>query len=223
MAFTVDDFQDLLRLLEERPEWREQLRRHVLTDELLSLPDVVRELVKRVDDLASRVAELTDRVGELATAQMRTEQHLASLTGRVGLVDGRLFELHYASRAPAYFSRVARRLRVLDAARLADLLDDAVEAGQVTPDERSSAVLADIVMSGRRRDDGAEVYFVVETSIGVGLEDVVRAVERARILSKLGQPAVPAVAGGRINDEAARAAAMQGVLQMIDAGFMPAA
>src|SRR5438093_9544550 len=27
LAFTVDDFQDLLRLLEHRPEWRAELRR----------------------------------------------------------------------------------------------------------------------------------------------------------------------------------------------------
>jgi hypothetical protein len=38
MAFTVQDFDDLLHLLDERPEWREALRRRVLADELLELP-----------------------------------------------------------------------------------------------------------------------------------------------------------------------------------------
>jgi hypothetical protein len=36
MAFSVEDFQDLIRLLQERPEWRADLRRLVLTDELLA-------------------------------------------------------------------------------------------------------------------------------------------------------------------------------------------
>ena len=44
MPFTVDDFQDLIRLLGEHPEWRTGLRRHVLSDELLDLPDRVRQI-----------------------------------------------------------------------------------------------------------------------------------------------------------------------------------
>jgi hypothetical protein len=40
MAFTVEEFQDLIRLLQERPEWRADLRRLVLTDELLALPEL---------------------------------------------------------------------------------------------------------------------------------------------------------------------------------------
>lgn len=35
MPFTIEDIQDLIRLLGERPEWRAELRRWVLTDELL--------------------------------------------------------------------------------------------------------------------------------------------------------------------------------------------
>ena len=47
MGFTVGDFQDLVRLLEERPEWRAELRRFVLSDDLLELPAVVRQLAER--------------------------------------------------------------------------------------------------------------------------------------------------------------------------------
>src|SRR5881398_2051250 len=65
MAFTVEDFQDLVRLLEERPEWRAELRRLLLPDEVLRLPAVLQELAERVQ--------------QLATAQQRTEQEVASL------------------------------------------------------------------------------------------------------------------------------------------------
>jgi hypothetical protein len=44
MAFTVDDFHDLVRLLQARPDWKQDLRRLVLTDELLDLPGIVRDL-----------------------------------------------------------------------------------------------------------------------------------------------------------------------------------
>jgi hypothetical protein len=44
MSFTVEDFRDLVRVLEERPEWHEELRRFVLTHELLFLPEQIARL-----------------------------------------------------------------------------------------------------------------------------------------------------------------------------------
>jgi len=55
MAFTVEDFQDLLRLLEDHPQWQVELRRRLLTDELLELPALVRQLAERGDVLAVQV------------------------------------------------------------------------------------------------------------------------------------------------------------------------
>ena len=46
MAFTVNDFADLKQLLFAHPEWRVDLRQIVLTDELLSLPEIVRDLAE---------------------------------------------------------------------------------------------------------------------------------------------------------------------------------
>ena len=46
MAFTVGDFQDLIRLLGEHPEWRAELRRHVLSNDLIELPALVRQLAE---------------------------------------------------------------------------------------------------------------------------------------------------------------------------------
>jgi GGDEF domain-containing protein len=68
MAFTITDFHDLVRLLEQHEEWRKELRRLLLTDELLNLPNAFRELHKLVD---RRFAELTE-------AQRRTEEALAA-------------------------------------------------------------------------------------------------------------------------------------------------
>jgi hypothetical protein len=41
VPFNVNDRRDLVSLIEDRPEWRAELRRLVLTDELLALPAVV--------------------------------------------------------------------------------------------------------------------------------------------------------------------------------------
>ncbi|MFN8618853.1 MAG: hypothetical protein U0837_17355 [Dehalococcoidia bacterium] len=103
MAFTVNDFQDLVRLLAGNPEWRAQLRPLVLGDEFDRLPGIVEELAEaqrrtevRVEELAeaqrrteARVEELAEaqrrteaRVEELAEAQRRTEARVEELTGR---------------------------------------------------------------------------------------------------------------------------------------------
>ena len=52
MAFGVQEFHDLVHLLEQHPEWRAELRRLVLTQELLDLPAIVRELAEQVRALA---------------------------------------------------------------------------------------------------------------------------------------------------------------------------
>ena len=72
MAFTVQDYHDLVRLLAEHPEWRSELRRLVLSDELLALPEVIRALT-------SAQQKTEEGLGALVKAQERTEERLARL------------------------------------------------------------------------------------------------------------------------------------------------
>lgn len=72
MAFEVHDYLDLVRLLGEHPEWRVELRRLLLTDDLLALPQMVRELTE-----AQRRTE--EQVAALAQAQRRTEERLSRI------------------------------------------------------------------------------------------------------------------------------------------------
>ncbi len=43
-VMAIERFDDLIELLQTHPEWRQQLRQLVLTDELLGLPDLVADL-----------------------------------------------------------------------------------------------------------------------------------------------------------------------------------
>ena len=97
MPFTVEEFRDLLRILEERPEWRAELRRLVLTDERLTLPELVRALVeaqRRTEEQVAalveaqrhteaRVGTLEDRIAALVEAQRRTEERVSSIEDRL--------------------------------------------------------------------------------------------------------------------------------------------
>jgi len=76
MAFTVADFQDLLRLLHEHPEWRMQLWAVLAGEELLRLPGEFRAFREETD---RRFGELTEAVRQLAEAQRRTEERVARL------------------------------------------------------------------------------------------------------------------------------------------------
>ncbi|MFN3420473.1 MAG: hypothetical protein ACK40X_01940, partial [Armatimonadota bacterium] len=58
MAFTVEDLNDLLVLLEKHPEWKERLRQVLLTEELLRLPSAVNRLIASVDRLTEAVERL---------------------------------------------------------------------------------------------------------------------------------------------------------------------
>jgi hypothetical protein len=80
MPFELRDFQDLIRLLREHPDWREELRALLLTQELLTLPVLVRELAETVAHLANRMDQLTQTVAHLAEEQQRLAEGLRQLT-----------------------------------------------------------------------------------------------------------------------------------------------
>jgi signal transduction histidine kinase len=207
MAFTVEEFHDLIRLLEQHPEWRADLRRLLLSDEILSLPDVVRELAHEVRLLAEaqkrteeRLLQLEEQVRELVHAQKLLTATVDFLRSEVGELKGDSLERRYRERAASYFQSVLRRIRVVDHQRLGVLLDDAVDAGRIPPEDRQDLLGTDVVVAGLR--DGREVYLVAEVSGVVTFTDARRAFRRAAILeAATGLPVLPAVAGHRLSDD----------------------
>ena len=283
MAFTVKDYMDLVKLLVEHPEWRSELRSLVLSEELLNLPEIVRQLVdaqrrgeerltrleetvaalaeaqrrteERLDRLEETVTALAeaqrrteerlDRLEEtvtalveaqrrteetvaaLAEAQRRTEEQIGELTigvrdlaegqrrlwDRLGRVEGRTLELEYREKAPAYFSRVLRRTRVIDRTSLVDMLEE-----KLALDELGDTLLVDLVVSGRPRGiiDKERLFLAIEVSSVVDEGDVARARRRAGLLRKAGYFAVPVVAGEDMTREAELEAREQGVAILRD-------
>ncbi len=234
MPFTVEEFGDLVRILEEKPEWRVALRRLVLTDELLSLPEQVaslradtdrrfQELIEVQKRTEEQMALLTGQVAVLAEAQRRTEEQVAelvqavhALTIDVGYLKGEVLENRYRTRGHAYFGRMVRRAHVLSSDELTSLFEEAIESGTLSEAEVDEIALADAVVRGKRREDGTDVYLVVEVSWGVGPSDVERAVQRAALLEKTGTPTVPVVAGRWVTSEAGRLAHAKQVWQITD-------
>ena len=94
MPFAVQDFRDLVQLLEERPEWRAEMRRLVLSDEYLTLPEQLAEIRREVAELRrdferrfncveGRLDHLTNDVGQLKTDVGQLKTDVGRLTGDV--------------------------------------------------------------------------------------------------------------------------------------------
>ena len=81
---------EVIRAIHESPHIREQVRRAILTDELLELPDRFATLAARVDDLAVQtaantkaIADLTLRVDALAVQTAANTKAIEALTEMV--------------------------------------------------------------------------------------------------------------------------------------------
>ncbi|MCS6817089.1 MAG: hypothetical protein N2443_06310 [Blastocatellia bacterium] len=83
MPFTVKDFRDLVRILEKHPEWQAELRRLILTEELLALPGLVRELADAQRQVVEQLLILGQQVRALAEIQQRTEERISALEEQV--------------------------------------------------------------------------------------------------------------------------------------------
>jgi len=221
VALNVQDFHDLVRLLEQRPEWRAEPRRLVLTDELLALPAVVRELAEaqqhteerlgrleegqarltaaiaslteaqqrtemRIDRLEQQVHALVEaqqrteqEMRALAEAQRRTEEHLDRVETRlerveqhVGDLRGNDRERRYREHADAYFGRLLRRVRLVLAAEIDDLLEEGLATEVLDEDTFEEVRWADVIVRGRRPGEDQDTYLVVEVSVTIDAGDV---------------------------------------------------
>jgi len=244
MAFEARDFHELVQALEQHPEWRAELRRLLLSEELLNLPETVRELAEaqrhtdehierlviwmqelaqRVDELAQRLDQLTQRVDQLAQRVDELAQMIKQMTAQmqkmlndVGKLKEYYLEQKYFTRAAAYFRKLLLRIRPVPHSDFGDMLADAHDKGILTEKEVDDLIQTDVVAKGKRREDGQEVYLIVEVSWGIGIDDLNRAYRRAQTFAKTGVNAMPVVAGEWLSPDAQEPARVMGVTVVLD-------
>lgn len=224
----IDNFDDLLGLLERNPEYRARLRQLMLDEEFQQLPAQVQALiqttqahstllqtlalaVERQTQLLEEHSELLQQHSRTLELQNRTldmhtqtlELHTRTLARhdrQLARLIGDEAERRIQQNAAAYFSGMLRRIRVTSKFDLADLIDDSVDAGQLTEGDHRSLMALDLALRGIDRERRQPARLAVEISAGICERDIMRAVDRAGLLEKLtGEPSRPVVAGYAIS------------------------
>lgn len=192
---TINSVEDLIRAVDENPEWLEALRARILTRELLEMPERlaqltadVHALTARVDALAVRMDELTARVDDLA---VKMDARFVRLEGRVTRIEhdiGQLRAGHARSMAERFAPLIAGELglrytRRLDTAEIVNIARDA-DTSSIPTNELRSFLRADVVIEAAGEQDGDAHYIAVEVSYTADRRDSHRATRNARYLAE---------------------------------------
>ena len=204
----INDIQDLVRILQDHPEWLHTLRGLIISDDLGKLPERMQELGNKMDTVSHSLTLLEEKVDtglvRLDSLEEKVDTGFARLDEKIdtGLnrLEGKLDNHHGA----AYESKVARHIqsiagqhlgliavRVLYGgnndmnAELEETLTAAADNDSETFTQVNELLDCDLIISGRRRGSPEREYAVVEASVTVGDNDVSRAADRAAILAQI--------------------------------------
>ena len=197
------DTVEIIRQLQMDSALKAQLRAVLLGDELLALPELVKNLIEGIGRVEEQIAENSRQIAELVLATQDHSKWLLRLENQVGEIDGTQLEQDIRSHPRRYLQRkYVVDLHWVPEIELEKLLDTLSE------DEQSELDRVDAVLSGTRRLDNQLVYVAVEASATAKSHDLERALKQARLLAKAScTPSLPLVvtrnkSGGRIVDKA---------------------
>ena len=196
-ATKIDTIEDLIRVLDDHPEWLEALRMRLLTRELLELPQRLAEFIETANQRFDRVEARLDRIEE---RQDRTETLLGKLIDNVGNLKGAHAKSVAKEEADIIANSLGLRLTRLLTGQEVGELALGQDAADIPRNELLSFRRADIVMEAVDAA-GAPCYVAVEVSYTVNGRDTTRAIRNADMLTRFtGKPARAVVAGLQIDD-----------------------
>ncbi len=189
---TINTIEDLIRLLDENPDWLEAVRSRLLTRQLLEMPQRLAGFIevtnRRLDTLEATVQAQQSDIETLKSDVKSIRVDLGYLKGG-----------HARASAIREASAIAcdmglKRVRNLTFDDLQALLS-ASDTADIPPNELISFRRADLVMEATDQS-GETCYLAVEISFTVDSRDTTRATRNAAFLSRFtGRPCYAAVAG----------------------------
>ena len=115
MPFSVEDIRDLVRVLEEKPEWRAEIRRLILDGELSAVHDQIAEAraateqhllrverqiadshaatARRIDKIDQRISENDQRISQIDQRISENDQRISRIEQRITEIEQRITEI----------------------------------------------------------------------------------------------------------------------------------
>ena len=217
---TFNSPEDILKALDENPQWRAAVRDRILGEELLQLParfEAFRQdmtaFAKSTDERLGRLEEgqqeIRSDMSILKEGQQEIRADVAILKeGQQEIrADMSIVKGHHARNAAVTESR--RICRTLDCRQTrlmdGDWSENLVDHGDTTnipTGDLTSFQNADLIIQATNRENGRTVYIPVEASFTARSHDFDRASRNARLIEHFkNEPAIPVVASRYLSTE----------------------
>ena len=195
---TINTTDDLLSLLKENHEFREAVRRAILTEELMALPAVfssfasevradIKSLKEGQQELRDGYRQLNDKYQELSDGQQRHTNDIGELKG-IGL-ETKLYNRGLSLIATLLKVRRSERVRVAEtdanSEEFNNVIYKAQDAGVIADDEYERLLNTDMIVKSARTGTSDPVYTAIESSYSVTREDIAKVSRTALILRKV--------------------------------------
>ena len=205
---TINDISDLVRVLEERPDWRATVRNLLLGDDMLSVPQQLAQLIettKQLSETTNQLAETLNQFIQTTNENFRVvNARLNRLEGKMGNFEGNDYEHRIANRAMLQARRhfglnnpvIAMSNYLPHSPDFDRVLTRAVQSGEISDDDMYDLYEADIIVS-----DDDNRYVVFEVSLTADSDDIARAVRRADVMAAISEAeSMPAVVTENIHE-----------------------
>jgi len=219
--YKISNFADLMQALKENPEWLEELRRMILTQELWELP-------KKFENFRDRVEERFDAIEKkFENFRHRAEERFDAIEKGVQEVKKKLdkdvwplkgmwLEMKVADNILSFFSEYLSDAKAIDQEKINKALSLAMKEEIISKEERADVLRLDLIIEGTLLNTEEPVLIAVEVSYTIDDFDVQRAINRAKILEKVtGRKVLPAVVGYKITKKAQNLIEKEEVLKVI--------
>ena len=163
---TINTIEDLIQLLDEKPEWLEEVRKRVLTRDVLELPDKVDRLSESVERLSRVVENFVASTNERFNA---TDNAIASMNERFDATDNAIASMN--ERFDATDSAIASMNERFDATdnAIASMNErfDATDNAIASMNERFDATDSAIASMNERFDATDNAIASMRNDIGI--------------------------------------------------------
>lgn len=206
--------EQFLQALRAYPEWREEVRKEILGEELLRLPVDFQSFVEKQERFNEKQERFND---EMRTFRDETNARFERIDARFDRIDARFDRMERDNATLKNATTEADALNLVDSiceaahcswvntlsredkAQLLRTWND----GNIAQGDRDSFRRADLILEAE--DNGNTIYLAVEVSFTADQRDWRRASRNARLLADhTGARAIPVLAGVRYDNELQR-------------------